>query len=53
MIIVDILCVVAVFYLKFYLTRVVMQKNGDVIAEVANAIQIQLLEYIYTKIGIH
>jgi hypothetical protein len=51
MIIVDILCVTAVFYLKFYLTRVVQQKNGDVIAEVVNAVQIQLLEYIYTKIG--
>jgi hypothetical protein len=53
MIIVDILCVTAVFYLKFYLTRVVQLKNGDVIAEVVNAVQIQLLEYTYTKIGTH
>ena len=51
MIVVDILCVAAVFYLKFHLVRVLMYKNGDVIAEVVNAVQIQLLAHIYTVIG--
>ena len=51
MIIIDILCVVAVFYLKFYLTRVIFLKNGDVVAEVVNAVQISLLAAIYSNLG--
>ena len=51
MIIIDILCVVAVFYLKFYLTRVIFLKNGDVVAEVVNAAQISLLAAIYSNLG--
>ena len=51
MIAIDILCVGAVFYLKFYLVRIIHYYNGDVIAEVVNAAQILLLAELYTHIG--
>ena len=51
MIAIDILSVAGVFYLKFYLTRVIDYKNGDVIAEVVNAFQIQLLAAIFSSMG--
>ena len=47
----DILCVAAVFYLKFYLVRVIHYYNGDVIAELVNAVQILVLAAIYSRIG--
>lgn len=51
MIVIDILSVAGVFYLKFYLTRVIFYKNGDVIAEIVNAVQIQVLATIYSNMG--
>ena len=51
MIAIDILCVGAVFYLKFYLVRILQYYNGDVIAEVVNAAQILILAELYTHIG--
>lgn len=52
MICVDILCVVGVFYLKFYLVHVTQYPYGDVIAEFVNAAQILFLAFVYTNIGI-
>lgn len=52
MICVDILCVVGVFYLKFYLVHVTQYPHGDVIAEFVNAAQILFLAFVYTNIGI-
>ena len=51
MIVVDILCVVGVFYLKFELVHVTHHPHGDVIAEFVNAAQIVFLAFVYTNIG--
>lgn len=53
MICIDILCVVGVFYLKFYLVHVTQYPHGDVIAEFVNAAQILFLAFVYTNIGIY
>jgi hypothetical protein len=53
MIVVDILCVVGVFYLKFELLHVTHYPHGDVIAEFVNAAQIVFLAFVYTNIGMN
>mmetsp|Transcript_3548 Transcript_3548/g.3695 ORF Transcript_3548/g.3695 Transcript_3548/m.3695 type:complete len:364 (-) Transcript_3548:395-1486(-) len=51
MIMIVILFTSGCFYLKYYLVRVLNYPNGDVVAEVVNALQILILAYIYSNIA--